>query len=676
MADPNPFISRLQHQSPAVDFMDNRLPPHHPMFLDPPTHYDLNSGKYVPNSQALASRPEDNAFVHGEAHPALSPQSPTPLPTSMIANDSSYPSRPSWTDTKAMKFWNAIFPEALEKFKATPEPKGRPKTPYSLRNEHDWDAIYEKLEKARSKYQNEGGKVGWIRKVRRKAADHVAPAAEATKSVGKLVPDNPYSTPVAGAVQVLLDAVNTAATVRGQVLAGFDGLIPIFSDVEVFLGTFPKDASIHKVSVDLTATTLDAIEKAVGFFISNEVLRSLKALGMGTVYESKLRQSLEAINEKSKNLMEEATKSHIFEFNMYSHETRKFAEQMLQQQQELGTQQYKLSTQFTNMMDLFSDNVQERDRQFAIERERHRQIRAAQQEIVFLQIENGRLRSVSPTPQIMSPTPPPQPVPTLEWQVNRQVLRQMLGSVDVDLADAVFALDKKGQLVARERTLAEQIYKSQLFQAWIRPASSAKLLIHWDRKLPRTIANISPLSLLCTSIPELLRAHDRFITAVWLCGLHIDSSESAVGGRWMIASLIDQLLRQHEFDTRSLAADGFNLERIQLGDLNELIRLFEWLVWQLPKTITLVCLIDGVILYEREEMEAFDVLACLMRLAADQDGRTAVKLLFTSTPGTDVVRDPFEEGDLILNVDGLPKLVWAPSEERVAREFGGPEGMQ
>ncbi|KAH7126045.1 hypothetical protein EDB81DRAFT_810355 [Dactylonectria macrodidyma] len=668
MADPNPSISRLQHQSPAVDFMDNRLPPHHPMFLDPPTHYSFTSGNYVPNSQALMHRPDDPILVPPAANPVLPSASTTPI------NDGSYPSRPAWTDTKAMKFWNGIFPEALEKLKATPEPKGRAKTPYGIRNEHDWDVIYDKLEKARTKYQDEGGKVGWLRKVRRKAADQVTPAAEAAKNVGKLVPDNPYSTPVAGAVQVLLDAVNTAATVRGQVLQGFDGLIPIFSDVEVFLGTFPKDMSIHNASVELTATTLDAIEQAIGFFISNEVLRSLKAVGMGTVYESRLRRSLEAIDEKSKNLMEEATKSHIFEFNMYSQETRKFAQHMLQQQQNLSTQQRKLSTKFTNMMDLFSDHVQERDRQFAIERERYRrEILAAQQEIVFLQIENGRLRSVSPTPQVMSSAPPSQPAPALEWYVDRRMLRQILNIVDVDLADAEFAVDKKQQLVARERTQAEQIYKAELFQAWIRSTSSAKLLIHWDRQLPKTIANISPLSLFCTSIPELLRSHERFVTAVWLCGLHIDPSESAVGGRWMIASLIDQLLRQHDFDTHSLAADGFNLERIRLGHLKELIRLFEWLVWQLPKTITFVCLIDGVILYEREEMEAFDVLACFMRLAADQNGRAAVKLLFTSTPGTDIVRGPFEEENLILNVDGLPRPVWAPSDERVARELGDLE---
>ena len=65
-------------------------------------------------------------------------------------------------------------------------------------------------------------------------------------------------------------AVKTAASVREKAVGAFDGLIPIFSDVELFLGTFPGDVRIRRASVDLTVTTLDAIERAIGFFISNE----------------------------------------------------------------------------------------------------------------------------------------------------------------------------------------------------------------------------------------------------------------------------------------------------------------------------------------------------------------------------------------------------------------------
>jgi hypothetical protein len=81
---------------------------------------------------------------------------------------------------------------------------------------------------------------------------------------------------------VVSQAVKTAARVRQQAVGAFDGLIPIFSDVELFLGTFRGDVRIRRASVDLTVTTLDAIERAIGFFISNECefqLLELQATG-------------------------------------------------------------------------------------------------------------------------------------------------------------------------------------------------------------------------------------------------------------------------------------------------------------------------------------------------------------------------------------------------------------
>lgn len=57
---------------------------------------------------------------------------------------------------------------------------------------------------------------------------------------------------------------------RNEALGGFDKLMTIFSDIEVFLGTFHKDTNIINASVELITTILDAIEKAIGFFISNE----------------------------------------------------------------------------------------------------------------------------------------------------------------------------------------------------------------------------------------------------------------------------------------------------------------------------------------------------------------------------------------------------------------------
>lgn len=57
---------------------------------------------------------------------------------------------------------------------------------------------------------------------------------------------------------------------RNQVLEGFDGLVPIFSDVELFLGTFEQDQNIWNASMDVTLTTLEAVERAIAFFLSSD----------------------------------------------------------------------------------------------------------------------------------------------------------------------------------------------------------------------------------------------------------------------------------------------------------------------------------------------------------------------------------------------------------------------
>lgn len=64
-------------------------------------------------------------------------------------------------------------------------------------------------------------------------------------------------------------AFKHTADVRQQALAGFDGLVHLFSDAELFLGTFPSDENIQKASLELAVSMLQAIEQAIELFTSN-----------------------------------------------------------------------------------------------------------------------------------------------------------------------------------------------------------------------------------------------------------------------------------------------------------------------------------------------------------------------------------------------------------------------
>lgn len=143
-----------------------------------------------------------------------------------------------------------------------------------------------------------------------------------------------------------------------------------------------------------------------------------------------------------------------------------------------------------------------------------------------------------------------------------------------------------------------------------------------------------------------------------------------VGGYSMLRSLIDQLLRQHMFNTRSLSS-RFNMTKLQQNDYNELMNLLEWLVRELSDTVTLFCIVDGVALFERKEFweQSAPLFLKIINLTNDPNVSAVVKVLFTSTPGTDIVRGVFEQEDLILEVGSLPSWTSTPSEERMAREM-------
>ena len=82
--------------------------------------------------------------------------------------------------------------------------------------------------------------------------------------------------------------------------------------------------------------------------------------------------------------------------------------------------------------------------------------------------------------------------------------------------------------------------------------------------------------------------------------------------------MVDQPLRQHVFDTRSVY-NAVAIGALQTGDLDALTQLFGWLLRQLPETTILYYVIDGIYLLEREQFqgEGLPALLSLIRLAED-----------------------------------------------------------
>lgn len=197
-------IPSLQLQPPTVDFIDNRLPDYHPLFKDPPVHYDTTTRQYVPNA-IQSPVPRSHAVQQHQNFPyhtnTLSHQA-SPSGTGNVVYDATGGgARPTWTDVKSMHLLNQLLPKALAHFKmATPEPTDQANSTYSIRSLSDWDAIHKKLLESQSAYQE-----GRFAKARRRVADKVRPVAGGSRSFTAVVPDTLVSTPIVGIIQVVLE---------------------------------------------------------------------------------------------------------------------------------------------------------------------------------------------------------------------------------------------------------------------------------------------------------------------------------------------------------------------------------------------------------------------------------------------------------------------------------------
>ena len=258
------------------------------------------------------------------------------------------------------------------------------------------------------------------------------------------------------------------------------------------------------------------------------------------------------------------------------------------------------------------------------------------------------------------PQPVPMPVfamiqqpavpPFQPWQ-----LYQLLQIVDMDEADIQALSDGGSGIPARCRDRASQVASTPQFRNWVTAPASRELLVCGEHRLDGGQA-AEALSLLCATLARALRRRERHVSLVFFCGLHADEDDALAGPGALMRSFIAQALRYHAFDTAQLPWE-VDLNRVAAGNLRELCRLFSWLVWRLPREVTLVCLIDGIARYDCDEREPdmLVVLACLLGLVREPGLPVMFKLMATSEEATDRMHSLFKDQDeCVLEMEGLP----------------------
>lgn len=280
-------------------------------------------------------------------------------------------------------------------------------------------------------------------------------------------------------------------------------------------------------------------------------------------------------------------------------------------------------------------------------------------------------RPVSPLPSTLAlPQPLPSPINTAAAPIyptwTAQTLVQLLSVPDISDSDLQEVKELGSTLSQRDKRKADQVLQMDIFTQWMRSLKPAKLLIHGVFRGSRTV---SPLSLLTATLTETVRTDQiQFVSLVFFGGRHSDRDEDAFsGGEALIQSFIYQLLQQQPHMIISPSPWELDMERVRQGDLQQLCQLLNLLIHRLPEEVTLFCLIDGMVYYERDEFidETQYVLTELTRLVGDPTIQANVKLLVTSPWRTEMARQFFLEDHEILHMEGMTSMELTPSASRV-----------
>ncbi|KAK0716567.1 hypothetical protein B0T21DRAFT_454341 [Apiosordaria backusii] len=642
-------------------------------------------------------------------------------------------------DCAAQQIAREAEPSGLDA-KADGEPPKLANSGYSIRSQKDWKGVYTQLQRARESY--DGTKQGLRGKCKR-GWRQVVEHSDLAKRVIKLVPDIEYVSPVLAVLEVILEAAQVASEVREKVTTSFDGerLERMFSDIEVFLATFPEDDKIKEASIGLVVATFVAIEETIVFFLSHQARRGVSAVFRGDKYQGPLIEKTNQIQEQSNWLIHQAQNSHISKVRKDMQQTlartwrientieemRQDVKQGVKAIEEKVDSNTKIVVEtiedtgvsLRNTLKQILDDAEmerrrEREQDFAWFQE---QMKSQQEQ--FLRAGHAMLRQLTPSPtfqplpwppqlQIESyPSQPSTPQPQMTWLPQQQqphlspplshpspiplyspqplpyhhpafspqppnytlTLLNFLMTIlplpnpNFDLLDLTQILDHQPLIPLRQRTRADQAFNTDQFRAWLISLGHSHLLIHgdFDRAHPPLISGLTFAA--ATLIDTLRERQTQYISLIYFCGLHTEQDDEYSGSVKMLGGFIAQLLRQYpslvvtEQDVQFLSGGGGQNMTVEV-----LCQLLRGLIVRVPREMTVVFVIDGVVHYENKyfEEELLEAVRFLVSLGGQDEGGWGgplVKVLVTSPIRTEEVWRVFRGGDDedgVLEMEGLP----------------------
>ncbi|CAJ2500671.1 Uu.00g035240.m01.CDS01 [Anthostomella pinea] len=652
MSAPVNQAARLERQSPAVDFIDNRMHAYHRFFSNPPTIYDPVLRAYVPITLSNSTMQSQVA----------------------ISSKSTLDARPVPPPSEAMLFWASIFPPAMSAITTwyPKEPNGSLEHGTSIRSSTNWSEVYLTLQSAQERFEQPKGFPGKLKRCFRKVVENTQPVQQ----IMPFIPDGAYTSPVLGALEIITVAAKRIIELRDDVSDSLENLERHFGDIETYLAMFPNDQNIISASIQMVSSTLKAVEEVISYFTMNAGLQAISpiifalhietklisALFNGEEYQIALSESTKQIGASSQFLLTQARSSNMYQNRQtleIAHNNSSTLVQVMDTQQQLADGQQQLADGQQQLAD--------RHQQLA---DGHQKLADGQNEMMSLleQLYHGVLHGFRQQQREMDQLRQQtlhmaahvntyqshftESFPNEQQaQVTYGGLLTLLNVPEIEISNFNHIIQYQHKIPADDRGRAERVLRTPQFASWASAPQSSELLVHGNF--------IGTLHL--RLIPILLIAY--------FCGRHMDEGDASTGCRGMIQSLLSQLLRQNHLGMTLLARNA-SLNLVRYGDLKQLCALFGTLMHQLPLGVPPVfCIIDGIKYYEREQWldDMVEVLRYLLDLRLDTSLRCIFKILITSPSETRMVRQAMQE-NCIISMASVPRTGQAYSQRGVARQ--------
>jgi hypothetical protein len=386
----------------------------------------------------------------------------------------------------------------------------------------------------------------------------------------------------------------------------------------------------------LVAVILEAVEAVIKFYEKGIPRKMLAAYFKGDQYESGFTQCLENIKERSEHLA-----------------NRKFDADIIMSRQEAQAQSKvsRENLELTRTMGLQTSIIEA-----TLHEVRGHQVTTAADQVAMTntmqrfpddatRLLHEKLRAATPAP-VRYVVAVHMNDSATEWVTPPSTVWNMLGvPEEVEKADMRLIEARQESLPSADRGRAEQIVNLQRFHDWLVSPYPTWLLLHGPCT---SLSGMTGMSAFCSTLTRTLRERQNFLSLAFFCGMHTSERQGVHGGSAMLRSLAAQLLCQQRFDTANLHR-MVDLAGVQRGELAGLCQLFGWLVRQLPRGMTLICIFDDLGYYERESFffETSVAMNYIVQLMQDQSIAVLIKIFATSTISVRKMRGFFPEGSVL-----------------------------